>query len=42
MLLKISLGLEPLYKLLKNRVVAENVVHTDDTPIPVQDDFKEH
>jgi transposase len=34
--------LEPLYELLKNRVLAENVVHTDDTPIPVQDDSKEH
>ena len=34
--------LEPLYVLLKNRVLAENVVHTDDTPIPVQDNSKEH
>ena len=34
--------LESLYQLLKNRVLAENVVHTDDTPIPVQDDSREH
>jgi len=27
--------LESLYELLKTRVLAENVVHTDDNPIPV-------
>lgn len=29
--------LTPLYRLLKARVLAAKVIHTDDTPIPVQD-----
>ena len=37
-----AFALEPLYRILKQRVLAENVVHTDDTPIPVQDDAREH
>jgi transposase len=34
--------LMPLYALLKARVLAAKVVHTDDTPIPVQDAGREH
>src|SRR5262245_81468 len=34
--------LTPLYVLLKARVLAAKVVHTDDTPIPVQDATREH
>src|SRR5205823_74128 len=34
--------LTPLYALLKARVLAARVVHTDDTPIPVQDKDREH
>jgi transposase len=34
--------LTPLYALLKARVLAARVVHTDDTPIPVQDRNREH
>jgi transposase len=34
--------LTPLYLLLKARVLAAKVVHTDDTPIPVQDKDHEH
>lgn len=34
--------LTPLYLLLKARALATNVVHTDDTPIPVQDPEREH
>jgi transposase len=34
--------LTPLYLLLKARVLAAKVVHTDDTPIPVQDPDREH
>lgn len=34
--------LTPLYLLLKARVLAAKVVHTDDTPIPVQDPEREH
>jgi len=34
--------LTPLYLLLKARVLAARVVHTDDTPIPVQDPDREH
>jgi nucleotide-binding universal stress UspA family protein len=34
--------LTPLYLLLKARVLAAKVVHTDDTPIPVQDTTREH
>jgi len=34
--------LTPLYALLKARVLAAKVVHTDDTPIPVQDTTREH
>jgi transposase len=34
--------LTPLYLLLKARVLAAKVVHTDDTPIPVQDATREH
>ena len=34
--------LTPLYLLLKTRVLAMPVVHTDDTPIPVQDPDREH
>jgi transposase len=35
-------GLTPLYALLKARVLAAKVVHTDDTPIPVQDATQDH
>jgi transposase len=34
--------LTPLYFLLKARVLAAKVVHTDDTPIPVQDPDRDH
>jgi len=34
--------LTPLYHLLKARVLGAKVVHTDDTPIPVQDPDREH
>jgi transposase len=34
--------LTPLYGLLKARVLSAKVVHTDDTPIPVQDPSREH
>ncbi|CAN5290130.1 hypothetical protein BH11PLA2_BH11PLA2_10810 [soil metagenome] len=34
--------LTPLYALLKARVLAAPVLHTDDTPIPVQDPSREH
>jgi transposase len=34
--------LTPLYALLKARVLSATVVHTDDTPIPVQDPSREH
>ena len=34
--------LTPLYALLKARVLSAKVVHTDDTPIPVQDPSREH
>jgi transposase len=34
--------LTPLYALLKTRVLSAKVVHTDDTPIPVQDKNREH
>ena len=34
--------LTPLYALLKARVLAATVLHTDDTPIPVQDPSREH
>jgi transposase len=34
--------LTPLYLLLKARVLAAKIVHTDDTPIPVQDPDREH
>ena len=34
--------LTPLYLLLKARVLAAKVVHTDDTPIPVQDPTRDH
>jgi transposase len=34
--------LTPLYILLKARVLSAPVVHTDDTPIPVQDATREH
>lgn len=34
--------LTPLYLLLKARVLAAKVVHTDDTPIPVQDAARDH
>jgi transposase len=34
--------LTPLYLLLKARVLSAKVVHTDDTPIPVQDPTREH
>jgi transposase len=34
--------LTPLYLVLKARVLAAKVVHTDDTPIPVQDATREH
>ncbi len=30
-------ALAPVYDLLKARVLAANVIHTDDTPVPVQD-----
>ena len=32
----------PLWQFLKDRVLAAPVVHTDDTPIPVQDADREH
>ena len=35
-------GLTPLWQVLKDRVLAAPVVHTDDTPIPVQDADREH
>jgi len=35
-------ALDPLYRLLKGRVLAAKVVHTDDTPIPVQDPTRDH
>ena len=34
--------LTPLWQHLKARVLSANVVHTDDTPIPVQDATREH
>jgi transposase len=34
--------LAPLYAALKARVLAAKVVHTDDTPVPVQDPTREH
>jgi transposase len=34
--------LTPLYVLLKARVLSAKVVHTDDSPIPVQDQSREH
>jgi transposase len=34
--------LTPLYDLLKAKVLAAKVVHTDDTPIPVQDAARDH
>ena len=34
--------LTPLYLVLKARVLSAKVVHTDDTPIPVQDPTREH
>jgi transposase len=34
--------LTPLYSLLKARVLSAKVVHTDDTPIPVQDPSRAH
>jgi transposase len=34
--------LTPLFVLLKARVLSAKVVHTDDTPIPVQDKNREH
>jgi transposase len=34
--------LAPLFALLKTRVFATGVVHTDDTPVPVQDPDREH
>jgi transposase len=35
-------ALTPLYSLLKARVLSAKVVHTDDTPIPVQDPTRDH
>jgi transposase len=35
-------ALTPLYDLLKARVLAAHALHTDDTPIPVQDASREH
>jgi hypothetical protein len=35
-------ALDPLYRLLKERVLAAKVVHTDDTPVPVQDPARDH
>jgi transposase len=34
--------LTPLYGVLKARVLAAKVVHTDDTPVPVQDPDRDH
>jgi len=34
--------LSPLWQLLKERVLSAKVVHTDDTPIPVQDRDRDH
>ena len=35
-------ALSPLYTLMKTRVLSAKVVHTDDTPIPVQDPSRDH
>jgi transposase len=35
-------ALAPLYALLKARVLAAKVVHTDDTPVPVRDPDRDH
>jgi transposase len=35
-------ALTPLYSLLRAQVLAARVVHTDDTPIPVQDATRDH
>ncbi len=34
--------LSPLWQLLKERVLAADIVNTDDTPVPVQDPDREH
>jgi hypothetical protein len=34
--------LTPLWMLLRSQVLAANILHTDDTPIPVQDPDREH
>ena len=34
--------LTPIYRLLKTRVLSAKVVHTDDTPVPVQDTTRAH
>ena len=34
--------LTPLWRLLRERVLASNIVNTDDTPVPVQDPDREH
>ncbi len=34
--------LMPLWRLLRERVLASNIVNTDDTPVPVQDPDREH
>jgi len=35
-------ALDPLYRLLEARVLAAKAVHTDDTPVPVQDPTRDH
>ena len=34
--------LTPLWRLLRERVLASNIVNTDDTPVPVQDPDRDH
>jgi len=34
--------LTPLWQVLKDRVLATDIVHTDDTPVPVQDPARDH
>jgi transposase len=34
--------LTPLWRLLKEKILAANIVNTDDTPVPVQDPDREH
>lgn len=34
--------LTPLWHVLKERVLSADIVHTDDTPVPVQDPARDH